>query len=69
VLVLGWVTDCDVRLREEGRVLTGEVFVVPQAIDGRLLDHFEEVAALAREVDWRIYDLVVAPVRAPARPP
>jgi divalent metal cation (Fe/Co/Zn/Cd) transporter len=53
---LDWVGEVDVRLREEGNVITGEVFVVPKTTEG-----FEkrsgELQDLARDLDWRFYDL------------
>ena len=62
VRALPWVEDADVRLREEGHVFTGELYVVAkpgEELPGRL----EELAEHADEIDWRIYDLVVMPVR------
>ncbi len=56
------VLDADVRLREEGHVISGELFVV-------LDEHAttpERLESIGREVgalDWRLYDLVVVPVR------
>ena len=58
---VGWVKAVDVRLREEGQVLAGEIFVVPK-------DETDLVAKLAalkeRALDshWRIYDVVVTAV-------
>jgi divalent metal cation (Fe/Co/Zn/Cd) transporter len=58
---LDWIRDVDVRLREEGNVFTGEVFVVPATTEG-----FErrvvEVRELARNVDWRFWDLSLVAV-------
>jgi divalent metal cation (Fe/Co/Zn/Cd) transporter len=59
---LPWVARAMVRLREHGRLLTGEVFVVPRdAAD--LLDRTAEAAAELQALDWRVHDLVVVPVR------
>lgn len=60
---LGWVADVRVRLRQDGDVLRGEAFVVPRAEAG-LLDHLQEAADRAREVDWRVHDLSVVPVKS-----
>jgi cation diffusion facilitator family transporter len=55
------VSTAAVRLREHGRAVTGEVFVV-------LGDHTDviarsaEVAARAHDVDWRLHDIAVVPV-------
>jgi cation diffusion facilitator family transporter len=58
---LEWVAAADVRLREEGNVITGEVFVVPRdAAD--LTRRYEQLQTAAREVDWRYYDLALVPV-------
>jgi divalent metal cation (Fe/Co/Zn/Cd) transporter len=53
-----WVQEARVRIREEGRVYFGEVFVVP--VDDKVA--VDDIDALARdlyELDWRIQDLVV----------
>ncbi len=67
------VNDCDwvergaVRLREEGHVFTGEVMVVPRAqalSDGeRLLDRLDELADHLLSLEWKVYDIVVVPVK------
>lgn len=53
VLALPWVQEADVRLREEGHVFTGEIYVVPAAASTDLPRKIEELAELAHEVDWR----------------
>lgn len=60
---LPWVAEADVRLREEGEVYFGEAFVVPRD-ETDLIGKLEEASQRAREVDWRIHDVVVTPVRA-----
>ena len=58
---LSWVKDARVRMREEGHVFYGEVFVVPR--DARNLP--ARIRAAERElmqIDWRLYDLVISPV-------
>jgi cation diffusion facilitator family transporter len=59
---LAWVEAADVRLREEGHVVAGEIYVVPRT-EADLIDRAAEAARLATSVDWRLYDLVVVPVR------
>jgi cation diffusion facilitator family transporter len=59
---LEWVEDADVRIREEGHVFTGEVYVIPKSGTADLPEELERIPELAREVDWRMYDLVVMPV-------
>jgi cation diffusion facilitator family transporter len=67
------VNDCDwvergaVRLREEGHVFTGEVMVVPRAhaVGGsaELMDRLEELAEHLLSLEWKVYDIVVVPVK------
>lgn len=63
IKALEWVRDADVRLREEGHVLTGEAFVVPRE-ERDLLDRAEQIQALAAGLDWRLSELVVSFVRS-----
>jgi cation diffusion facilitator family transporter len=62
-----WVERGAVRLREEGHVFTGEVMVVPRAHalsgDGELLDRLEELAEHLLSLEWKVYDIVVVPVK------
>jgi hypothetical protein len=58
---LSWVTTAGVRLREHGRALTGEVFVVLDG-DSEVISRTALVADRAREVDWRLHDIVVMPL-------
>jgi len=63
---LGWVERAAVRLREQGHVITGDVFVVPR--DGASRSAAELVAEVGRaaeelrQVDWRLHGLTVMPV-------
>jgi cation diffusion facilitator family transporter len=58
---LPWVSDARVRLREEGRVYFGEAEVVPS--DQRdLVARLAEASERLRALDWRLHDLVIAPV-------
>lgn len=57
-----WVKDAVVRVREEGRQFTGEVFVVPSEEDGLV----ERIARASREacaLDWRLKEMLITPVR------
>jgi cation diffusion facilitator family transporter len=62
-----WVERGAVRLREEGHVFTGEVLVVPRAAalaDGeRLMERLEDLAEHLLSLEWKVYDIVVVPVR------
>lgn len=57
-----WLEDADVRLREEGRLIYGEAFVVPKEIDSELLEHLSDIADDLEELSWNIHDIVVVPV-------
>lgn len=55
------VREVAVRLREEGRTISGEIFVVFE--DGKAsAASAEAIANHAATLDWRIHDLVVMPV-------
>ncbi|WP_221584258.1 cation diffusion facilitator family transporter [Microbacterium sp. G2-8] len=60
---VSWVADARARVRDEGHVFHVEVFVI--AIDGEQA-RAERCAALKtnlRAIDWKIHDVVIAPVR------
>lgn len=54
----------EIRLREEGEACVGEIFVVTREPVLDLTGKIEELAERARALDWRLYDLVVMPVKA-----
>ena len=62
-----WVERGAVRLREEGHVFTGEVMVVPSeealADGAALMQRLEELAEQLLSLEWKVYDIVVVPVR------
>lgn len=57
-----WVADAWTRLREEGHVFVGEVLVVPRPGTEELITRLERLGARLRDADWRVHDIVVAPV-------
>jgi divalent metal cation (Fe/Co/Zn/Cd) transporter len=58
-----WVKDVGIRLRDEGMLVSGEVFVVPNiARDDSLTEKVTELKDRAINFHWRIYDIVVMPV-------
>jgi cation diffusion facilitator family transporter len=58
---IGKVARAGVRLREHGRAVTGEIFVVPR--DGtNVLDLVRDVSREAKGIDWRLHDITVMPV-------
>jgi len=59
--LLSWVKQAAVRLREEGNVISGEAFVVPDCnLD--LVARLECARKLLKSQDWRVYEIVVVPV-------
>jgi cation diffusion facilitator family transporter len=54
-----WVEQSDVRLREEGHVLTGEVYVVPHASNAQLPELARTLTSQVQDLDWRLYDIAV----------
>jgi cation diffusion facilitator family transporter len=57
-----WVEDAEVRLREEGQVYFGEAFVVPSDASD-LTEKIEEALGELRDLDWRVHDVAIMPVR------
>ena len=56
-----WVTDAAVRLREEGHVIAGDIWVVPgEGTDAVRLS--EELSQSLLDLDWRLHDIHVSPV-------
>jgi cation diffusion facilitator family transporter len=60
---LPWVEKAAVRLREQGHVIQGEVFVVPRSEAG-LVSRIEQASEELARLDWRIHSLTVMPVSA-----
>jgi cation diffusion facilitator family transporter len=62
-----WVARGTVRLREEGHVFTGEVMVVPRdeaLADGAgLLKRLDDLAERLLSLEWKVFDIVVVPVK------
>ena len=61
---LDWVADVRVRLREEGRRITGIAFVCPHDDADTLLKRFERARADIEALDWRLLDFELVPVDA-----
>jgi hypothetical protein len=64
---MDWVKDAEVRLREHGHVFVGEAFVVP-VDDEDLVGRVERANERLLELDWRLHELVIAPVPEIVRP-
>ena len=56
-----WIRDVDVRLREEGNVIGGEVLAIMNGTDG-MPQRQRDLQKIAHEVDWRFYDLSLVAV-------
>ncbi|MFN2525113.1 MAG: cation transporter [Actinomycetota bacterium] len=57
---LSWVKRARARLREQGHVYFGEVFVVPRD-QRRLVAHLDEATELVKTLDWKLHDVVIRP--------
>lgn len=58
VAALPWVEEAAARVRENGHVFFGEVFIVPR-IAGDAAARARECTRLIRRLDWRMLDVVV----------
>src|SRR5206468_6010782 len=58
-----WIEDAVVRVRERGRELTAEAHVVPKA-DQVSVDEVSRTGHLACQIDPRLADVTIAPVKA-----
>jgi cation diffusion facilitator family transporter len=67
LMLLDWVKDAEVRLREAGHVFTGEAFVVPADNDD-LVGRLERANQHLLDLDWRLHELVISPVSEIHRP-
>src|SRR5690606_34108573 len=56
------ILDAASRLREEGHIVGGEIFVVLAPGQANVARRVQEIAEQARALDWRLYDLIVMPV-------
>jgi divalent metal cation (Fe/Co/Zn/Cd) transporter len=64
---LAWVRDSRIRLRHEGRFLTGTVYVIPE--DGQVSPELLEKAEQGIiDLDWRIHDVSIMPRARMGRP-
>lgn len=60
---LRWVDDAGSRVRDEGHVFHIEAFVVPRKGRSPSLDTLEEARRACIDLDWKVQDIVVVPVR------
>jgi cation diffusion facilitator family transporter len=67
VAATSWVREAVVRLREDGHLITGDVWVVPG--DGGGADDVERLVKRLASLDWKLHDLTVTPVASIEEPP
>ena len=61
LLDLPWVKSAGLRLREEGHIVAGEAYVVPDREEG-LLERLSEAESVLARTHWRVRDVVVVPL-------
>ncbi|HEV2892887.1 MAG TPA: cation transporter, partial [Actinomycetota bacterium] len=67
LMLMDWVKDAEVRLREGGHVFLGEAFVVP--VDNEdLVGRIDRASQHLLDLDWRLHELVITPVPEIQRP-
>jgi divalent metal cation (Fe/Co/Zn/Cd) transporter len=63
---LDWVEKAEVRMREEGHVFFGEIFVVPRSTcemsAEELAARIGDLARKAKAFNWRVHDVTVMPI-------
>lgn len=62
-----WVKNVEIRVREHGLVFFGDIFVVPKT-EENLMDNIQHAYEKARDLDWKIQDLVIHPVKSLPNP-
>ena len=60
---IAWVHSSHSRVRDMGHVFHVESFVVPHAGHIADIDDLEHAAQVARDLDWKVDDVVIVPVR------
>jgi cation diffusion facilitator family transporter len=58
---LDWVKQSQIRLREDGDVISGEALVVPRD-ENNLMEKLGQAGESVKSLDWRIYDFNIVPV-------
>lgn len=61
LVALPWVQAADLRLRDEGHVVSGEAYVVPASEEG-LIERLAEAEEVLRRTHWRACDIAVVPL-------
>ena len=58
-----WVAEAAAAVRDQGHVFHVESFVRPRDGEDATLDQLEEAVDVLRDLDWKVHDVVVMPVR------
>lgn len=56
------IHDVEARLREEGHLIGGELFIVFDPTQSNVARRAQQIIEKATALDWRLYDLIVMPV-------
>lgn len=59
-----WIEESAVRMREHGHLITGDIWVVPAEDKAGMAARLQDLAEDLTDCDWRIHDVVVAPVKS-----
>jgi cation diffusion facilitator family transporter len=57
-----WIREFAVRLREHGHMISGDIWIVPRSDVAGTVERVETLGDRLTSLDWRIHDLVIAPV-------
>ncbi|MDQ2676249.1 MAG: cation diffusion facilitator family transporter [Actinomycetota bacterium] len=57
-----WIEESALRLREQGHLISGDVWVVPAGDGAGLPERLEALGERLTSLDWRVHDLALAPV-------
>ena len=62
-----WIEQVEIRVREHGLVFFGDIFIVPKT-EENIIENIQKVYEKARDLDWKIQDLVIHPVKTLPNP-
>ena len=57
-----WIEDVRIRMREHGMVFFGDIFIVPRD-ERNLTDKIVDLQKRIQELDWKIQDIAITPVK------
>jgi cation diffusion facilitator family transporter len=59
---VAWIEASTLRMREHGHLITGDVWLVPVGNESGLAERLESLGDRLNALDWRVHDVVLAPV-------